>query len=132
MPTFEYEVIDRAGVTARGRQQAEGQEQLIQTLRERGQLVVALKPTTAQPSTSLGHGIVRFFRNLGGGVKLSVLVLFTVHATKYLPVLSNATWRDNPGNAFGLSFWIEPLIGVSLPAASNLKPAMLVLFAFRT
>jgi type IV pilus assembly protein PilC len=77
MPTFEYEVIDRAGVTARGRQQAEGQEQLIQTLRERGQLVVALKPTTAEPSTSLGHGIVRFFRNLGGGVKLSVLVLFT-------------------------------------------------------
>jgi len=77
MPTFEYEAIDRAGVMARGRQQAEGQDELIQALRERGQLVVAVKPTTAVPRESLRHAVTRSFRNMGGRVKLSVLVLFT-------------------------------------------------------
>ena len=77
MPTFEYEVIDRTGTVAKGRQAAEGQAELIQAFRERGQLVVALKPTTAGPTTSLRDTFLRSFRNMGGRVKLSVLVLFT-------------------------------------------------------
>jgi type IV pilus assembly protein PilC len=84
MPTFEYEVIDRAGTVARGRQQAEGQDELIQAFRERGQLVVALKPTGAGPAPSVRGAVTRSFRNMGGRVKLSVLVLFTAQLAAML------------------------------------------------
>jgi type IV pilus assembly protein PilC len=77
MPVFEYEVVDRAGAVGRGRQQAETQEDLIQQLRDRGQLVVALRPSDGPPRSSVGDIVTRRIRNLRGRVRLSTLVLFT-------------------------------------------------------
>lgn len=77
MPVFEYEVVDRAGGVGRGRQQAETQEELIQQFRDRGQLVVALRPSDGAPRSSVGDVVKRRIRNLRGRVKLSTLVLFT-------------------------------------------------------
>jgi type II secretory pathway component PulF len=78
MPVFEYEVVDRSGVVAQGRQQADDQTQLMQRLRERGHLVVSLRATTDDPrSTPLRlvlKGVTQRFKRR---VKLNTLVLFT-------------------------------------------------------
>jgi type IV pilus assembly protein PilC len=79
MPVFEYEVVDRAGAVARGRQQADDQSQLMQRLRERGQLVVSLRATTDAPRTAapLRQVLQRSAQRFQGRVKLNTLVLFT-------------------------------------------------------
>jgi type IV pilus assembly protein PilC len=78
MPVFEYEVVDRSGAVARGRQQAEDQTQLMQRLRERGQLVVSLRATTDTPRAApLRLVLQRSLQRFSGRVKLNTLVLFT-------------------------------------------------------
>jgi type IV pilus assembly protein PilC len=78
MPVFEYEVVDRAGAVARGRQQADDQSQLMQRLRERGQLVVSLRATdAARPAGSMRLVLQRSLQRFQGRVKLNTLVLFT-------------------------------------------------------
>jgi len=78
MPVFEYEVVDRAGAVERGRQQAEDQTQLMQRLRERGQLVLSLRTTTDAPRAApLRLVFQRSLQRVRGRVKLNTLVLFT-------------------------------------------------------
>ena len=79
MPVFEYEVVDRSGAIARGRQQADDQSQLMQRLRERGQLVVSLRATTeaARAAAPLRQVLQRSMQRFKGRVKLNTLVLFT-------------------------------------------------------
>ena len=78
MPVFEYEVVDRTGGIARGRQQADDQGQLMQRLRERGQLVVAVRATDAtRVATPMRAVLQRSLRRFQGKVKLNTLVLFT-------------------------------------------------------
>ena len=76
MPLFEYEVIDRAGAVARGRQPAEDQNELMEIIRQRGQLLVSLR-TTEGPAKSVLSELLARFQTVGRGVKLATLVLFT-------------------------------------------------------
>jgi type IV pilus assembly protein PilC len=107
MPVFEYEVIDRGGAVGRGRQQAESQDDLIQHFRERGQLVVALRPAGAAPRASVGDVVSRQLRNLRGGVRLSTLVLFTgqlaamLEAGIHLVRILTALARESDHKRFG-------------------------------
>jgi type IV pilus assembly protein PilC len=78
MPVFEYEVVDRTGGIARGRQQADDQGQLMQRLRERGQLVVAVRATdAARVAAPMRLVLQRSLQRFTGKVKLNTLVLFT-------------------------------------------------------
>jgi type IV pilus assembly protein PilC len=87
MPVFEYEVVDKKGTLGRGRAEAEDQTDLIQRFRERGQLVVSLRPAlpgvqASQPRSSVGLGSLAeafrlSFKRMTSGVPLAALVLFT-------------------------------------------------------
>ena len=78
MPVFEYEAVDRSGAVARGRQHAEDQTQLLQGLRDRGQLVVSVRTTSEAPRTTpLRLALQRSLQRFRGRVKLNTLVLFT-------------------------------------------------------
>ena len=86
MPVFQYEVADRKGSVSRGTAEAAEQAELITRFRERGQLVLSLRPA---PSGRDGGGLSGFnagvlagnlrqsFKRLSTGVKLSTVVLFT-------------------------------------------------------
>jgi type IV pilus assembly protein PilC len=78
MPVFDYEVVDRAGTTSRGKIEGPDLSALITRFRERGQLVVSLRETAALVASD--STLARINTALGrvfGGVRLSVLVLFT-------------------------------------------------------
>jgi type IV pilus assembly protein PilC len=77
MPVFEYEVVDRSGAIGRGRQQADDQTQLMQRLRERGQLVVSVHATDTPRVAPLRLVLRRSLQRFTGRVKLNTLVLFT-------------------------------------------------------
>src|SRR3989449_4780259 len=77
MPVFEYEVVDRSGAIGRGRQQAEDQAELMQRLRDRGQLVVSLRAADAPRAAPLRQALQHSFRRVTGRVRLATLVLFT-------------------------------------------------------
>ena len=66
MPVFEYEVVDRSGAIGRGRQQAEDQAELMQQLRDRGQLVVSLRATDAPRAAPLRQALQHSFRRVTG------------------------------------------------------------------
>ncbi|TMG04249.1 MAG: hypothetical protein E6I09_06540 [Chloroflexi bacterium] len=78
MPTFEYEVVDRAGAIGRGRLQADDHNEAVQRFRKQGQLVVSLRATTDQASGSVAdalRGSIAIATRRG--VRLGTLVLFT-------------------------------------------------------
>jgi type IV pilus assembly protein PilC len=83
MPVFEYEVADRRGALTRGRAEAPNQGDLILRLRERGQLVVALRQTApgalagALEVGPLTEAVKQSYRRLSSGVRINTLVLFT-------------------------------------------------------
>ena len=77
MPVFEYEVVDRSGAIGRGRQQAEDQAELMQRLRDRGQLVVSLRAADAPRAAPLRQALQHSLRRVTGRVRLATLVLFT-------------------------------------------------------
>jgi type IV pilus assembly protein PilC len=87
VPVFEYEIVDKKGTLGRGRLEAEDQTDLIQRFRERGQLVISVRPAlpgvgATGPGSGLGLAALRQrFRQamsrLTSGVPLGVLVLFT-------------------------------------------------------
>ena len=47
MPVFQYEVADRKGSVSRGTAEATDQPELITRFRERGQIVLSLRPARA-------------------------------------------------------------------------------------
>ena len=83
MPVFEYEVADRRGALTRGRAEAPNQGDLILRLRERGQLVVALRqaaPGALAGALEVGpltEAVKQSYRRLSSGVSINTLVLFT-------------------------------------------------------
>ena len=77
MPVFEYEAVDRTGTMGRGRQQAEDQAELMQRLRERGQLVVSMRLNDAPAAPPLRRVFQRSFQSARGRVRIATLVLFT-------------------------------------------------------
>jgi type IV pilus assembly protein PilC len=84
MPVFEYEVVDLKGGMKRGRDEAEEPGELVAKFRERGQLVISIRPTTGGAGvgtplalTALGDAMKQSFRRISSGVSLSTLVLFT-------------------------------------------------------
>src|SRR5437879_12496654 len=107
MPVFEYEVVDRSGAIGRGRQQAEDQAELMQRLRDRGQLVVFLRAADAPRAAPLRQVLQQSFRRLGGGVRLATLVLFTgqlaamLEAGLHLVRILTALGRESSDRRFG-------------------------------
>src|SRR2546426_1224285 len=78
MPTFEYEVVDRAGAIGRGRLQADDHNEAVQRFRKQGQLIVSLRATTDQASGSVADALRRSIAiATRRGVRLGTLVLFT-------------------------------------------------------
>ena len=78
MPTFEYEVVDRAGAIGRGRLQADDHNEAVQRFRKQGQLVVSLRATTDQASGSVADALRgSIAMATRRGVRLGTLVLFT-------------------------------------------------------
>jgi type IV pilus assembly protein PilC len=82
MPVFEYEVADARGGLSRGRAEAESQGALIVRFREQGRLVVGLRPVGKSALgdgrlAPLAAGLERALRDVGRGVSLATLVLFT-------------------------------------------------------
>jgi type IV pilus assembly protein PilC len=107
MPVFEYEVVDRSGAIGRGRQQASDQEELMQRLRERGQMVVALRAADTPRAAPLRQVLQRLFRRVTGRVRLATLVLFTgqlaamLEAGLHLVRILTALSRDASDRRFG-------------------------------
>jgi type IV pilus assembly protein PilC len=86
MAVFEYEVVDQKGTMGRGRAEADDQSDLVQRFRERGQLVLSIRPAggsvsvgmpTAASFKPLGDALRQSLRRVSTGVSLSTLVLFT-------------------------------------------------------
>jgi len=77
MPVFEYEVVDRSGAIGRGKQQAEDPAELMQRLRDRGQLVVSVRAADTPRAAPLRQILQRSLRRVTGRVRLATLVLFT-------------------------------------------------------
>ena len=83
MPVFQYEVADRRGSVSRGTAEAAEQAELITRFRERGQVVLSLRPATAggtARSVDLGpvmDGFRQSYRRLSSGVNLGTILLFT-------------------------------------------------------
>jgi type IV pilus assembly protein PilC len=82
MPVFEYEVADARGALYRGRAEAESQGALIVRFREQGRLVVGLRPVGRSALAEgrlapLGARLERAVRDVGRGVSLAMLVMFT-------------------------------------------------------
>jgi type IV pilus assembly protein PilC len=87
MPVFQYEVADRKGSVSRGTVEATEQAELITRFRERGQIVLSLRP--ARPGAAVGGALGGFnaaalagnmrqsFRRMATGVNLGTILLFT-------------------------------------------------------
>jgi type IV pilus assembly protein PilC len=107
MPVFEYEVVDRSGAIGRGRQQAEDQAELLQRLRDRGQLVVSLRAADAPRAGSLRQVLGKSIRRVTGRVRLATLVLFTgqlaamLEAGLHLVRILTALARESSDRRFG-------------------------------
>lgn len=107
MPVFEYEVVGRAGTLGRGRQQAEDQAELIQRLRDHGQLVVSVRAADAPRAAPLREVLQLSFRRLRGRVRLNTLVLFTgqlaamLEAGLHLVRILTALARESSDRRFG-------------------------------
>src|SRR5438093_5045304 len=107
MPVFEYEIVDSSGTIGRGRQQAEDQAELLQWLRDRGQLVVSLRATDAPPAAPLRDVLKRSFGRVRGRVRLATLVLFTgqlaamLEAGLHLVRILTALGRESSDRRFG-------------------------------
>ncbi|PYN50278.1 MAG: hypothetical protein DMD94_27175, partial [Candidatus Rokuibacteriota bacterium] len=77
MPVFEYEIVDQSGTVGRGRQQAEDSAELVQRLRDSGQLVVSLRAADAPRDAPLRRVLQQSLGRVKGRVRLATLVLFT-------------------------------------------------------
>ena len=83
MPVYQYEVADRRGSVTRGTAEAAEQAELITRLRERGQIVLSLSPTSAgamAKSADLGPVMAGFresYKRMSSGVNLATVLLFT-------------------------------------------------------
>jgi type II secretory pathway component PulF len=81
MPVFDYEIADPRGVLSRGRTQAESQSALILRFREQGRLVVAVRTVErvgrGEGLAELAEGLKASLRQVGRGVSLETLLLFT-------------------------------------------------------
>ena len=107
MPVFEYEVVGRAGTLGRGTQQAEDQAELIQRLRDHGQLVVSVRAADAPRAAPLRQVLQLSFRRVRGRVRLNTLVLFTgqlaamLEAGLHLVRILTALARESSDRRFG-------------------------------
>ena len=107
MPVFEYEVVDRSGAIGRGRQQAEDPTELMQRLRERGQLVVSLRAADALRAAPLRRTVKRLRGRVRERVRLATLVLFTgqlaamLEAGLHLVRILTAIGRESSDRRFG-------------------------------
>jgi type IV pilus assembly protein PilC len=83
MPVFQYEVADRTGSVSRGTAEAPEQADLIARFRERGQLVLSLRPATGggtARNVDLGPVMAGFrqsYKRMSSGVNLGTILLFT-------------------------------------------------------
>jgi type IV pilus assembly protein PilC len=82
VPVFVYEVADRRGSVSRGTAEAAEQQELIARLRERGHVVLSLRPSEgAAVRTGDLHPVLasvrESFKRLSSGVNLGTLLLFT-------------------------------------------------------
>jgi len=83
MPVFQYEVADRRGSVSRGTAEAAEQAELITRLRERGQVVLSLRPAAAggkARGVDLGpvmDGFRQSYKRMSNGVNLGTVLLFT-------------------------------------------------------
>jgi len=83
MPVFQYEVADRRGSVSRGTAEAAEQAELITRLRERGQVVLSLRPAAAggkARGVDLGpvmEGFRQSYKRMSSGVNLGTVLLFT-------------------------------------------------------
>jgi type IV pilus assembly protein PilC len=83
MPVYQYEVADRRGSVSRGTAEAAEQAELITRLRERGQIVLSLSPTTAGAMAKgadpgpVMTGFRESFKRMSSGVNLATVLLFT-------------------------------------------------------
>src|SRR6266508_5082766 len=84
MPVFQYEVADRKGAVSRGTAEAGEQAELISRFRERGQVVLSLRPARATRAAfsgaemgSVAEGFRQSFKRMSSGVSLSIILLFT-------------------------------------------------------
>jgi len=83
MPVFLYEVADRRGSVSRGTAEAAEQAELITRFRERGQVVLSLRPAAAggkARGVDLGpviDGFRQSYKRMSSGVNLGTVLLFT-------------------------------------------------------
>jgi type IV pilus assembly protein PilC len=83
MPVFQYEVADRRGSVSRGTAEAAEQAELITRFRERGQVVLSLRPAAAggkARGVDLGpviDGFRQSYKRMSSGVNLGTVLLFT-------------------------------------------------------
>lgn len=86
MPVFQYEVADRKGSVSRGTAEAAEQAELITRFRERGQIVLSLRPARAARSGggiggfnagTLAGNLRQSFKRMSTGVNLGTVLLFT-------------------------------------------------------
>jgi type IV pilus assembly protein PilC len=86
MPVFQYEVADRKGSVSRGTAEAAEQAELITRFRERGQIVLSLRPARASRSGGgmsgfnagvLAGNLRQSFKRMSTGVNLGTVLLFT-------------------------------------------------------
>ena len=105
MPVFEYEVADPRGVLSRGRAEAESQGALILRFREQGRLVVGVRTVEraarGEGFAALAQGLQTSLRQVGRGVSLETLLLFTgqlaamlaggLHLSRILSALAGET-----------------------------------------
>src|SRR2546428_240481 len=84
MPVFQYEVADRKGWVSRGTAEATEQAELITRFRERGQIVLSLRP--ARSGAVVGGGfsaavlagnLRQSYKRMATGVNLGTVLLFT-------------------------------------------------------
>jgi type IV pilus assembly protein PilC len=105
MPVFDYEVADPRGVLSRGRAEAESQGALILRFREQGRLVVGVRTVEragrGEGLGALAQGLQTSLRQVGRGVSLEALLLFTgqlvamlaggLHLARILSALASET-----------------------------------------
>ena len=83
MPVFVYEVADRRGAVSRGTAEAAEQAELITRFRERGDLVLSLRPAAGAGRPRAGdlgpilEAFRQSYKRLSSGIKLNMLLLFT-------------------------------------------------------
>jgi len=85
MPVYQYEVADRKGSVSRGTAEAAEQAELITRFRERGQIVLSLRPARSGGGGGIGAinagqvvtNLRQSFKRLSSGVNLGTVLLFT-------------------------------------------------------